>query len=84
MDWTNKKAVREYKRLQQRRYRGSTRTQEKLGLDWKDRLAVNAYKRKKYTTAKYSKWFRWRAVVTKFLGPIPAVRSLGRPAVRKP
>lgn len=74
MNWHDKTAVREYKRLQQRKYRHSTRTQERLDLDWQDRKAVNGYKRNQY--AKHGKWFRWRSIVERFLGPIPATKAL--------
>jgi len=64
MNWRDKAVVREYKRLQQRKYRNSTRTQERQDIDWKDRLQVRAYKRKNY--AKNS--LRWCHVVAKYLG----------------
>jgi len=63
VDWTDKVAVREYKRLQQRRYRGSTRTQERLNIDWSDPEQRRAYHRKQYK--KHS--LRWCQVVAKYL-----------------
>lgn len=73
MNWGDRAAVREYKRLDMRRRRHSTRTQERLNLNWQDRDAVNGYKQSQY--ARHNKWFRWRCIVERFLGPIPTYRS---------